>query len=185
MGQTSVKGGRPATEYWLTLESALFIVTKSETPKALALTKEMIRVFILAKQGLLGVQNDVSPSRDDRFDRIEQMLREQGRPILGPGVAKSCILDRLKQIALLEAHAIGRPDEKRRLRKIAENELRHRLGFSPQAFYSLPTVRLGEAVNVLDRMEWHVMQLAKISSRMVQLPLSFNAAANTTMKKGA
>ena len=37
--------GRPATEFWLTEEQALFIVAKSETPRAIEVTKGIIRVF--------------------------------------------------------------------------------------------------------------------------------------------
>lgn len=46
-------GGRPGTEYWLTEEEALFVTTHSETPKAVAMTKEVIRVFTLARRGKL------------------------------------------------------------------------------------------------------------------------------------
>jgi hypothetical protein len=41
-----------STEYWLTLEEALFVVTRMDTPKAVVMTKEMIRVFISARHGL-------------------------------------------------------------------------------------------------------------------------------------
>jgi hypothetical protein len=46
-------GGRPATEYWLTEAQALKVVAKSETAKADALLDEVIRVFVLARRGLL------------------------------------------------------------------------------------------------------------------------------------
>lgn len=46
-------GGRPGREYWLTEEQALFIVAKSETPKATAMLQVVIRVFMLARRGLL------------------------------------------------------------------------------------------------------------------------------------
>ncbi len=50
-GKTS--GGRPAREYWLTEAQALKVVAKSETAKADALLDEVIRVFMLAVDGLL------------------------------------------------------------------------------------------------------------------------------------
>jgi hypothetical protein len=39
------RGGRPSLEFWLTEEQALFIAVKSETPNAIAVTKQIIRVF--------------------------------------------------------------------------------------------------------------------------------------------
>lgn len=48
-------GGRPAEEIWLTEAQALKVVAKSETAKADALLDEVIRVFILARKGLLPV----------------------------------------------------------------------------------------------------------------------------------
>lgn len=44
---------QPATESWLTEEQALFIVAKSDTETATAVLKEIIRVFVLARKGLL------------------------------------------------------------------------------------------------------------------------------------
>lgn len=43
--QTTTKGGRPCTEYWLTETGALKVITKLETPQAHALVGEMIRVY--------------------------------------------------------------------------------------------------------------------------------------------
>ena len=40
-------------EYWLTEEEALFVVTRSRTTIATTLTKEMIRVFVAVRRGLL------------------------------------------------------------------------------------------------------------------------------------
>src|SRR5690606_18824762 len=40
-------------EYWLTEAQALKVVAKSETAKADALLDEVIRVFVLARRGLL------------------------------------------------------------------------------------------------------------------------------------
>lgn len=46
-------GGRPGKQRFYNEADALFLVTRSETPKAIALTKEMIRVYMLARRGLL------------------------------------------------------------------------------------------------------------------------------------
>lgn len=51
--QTSARGGRPGTEFWLSEAAALFIIAKSETAMAKMLLKEMIRVFMLARRGML------------------------------------------------------------------------------------------------------------------------------------
>lgn len=48
-GQTSPLGGRPATEYWLTQEQALFFAARSETPKGAAVLKALIEVFLQAQ----------------------------------------------------------------------------------------------------------------------------------------
>jgi hypothetical protein len=53
VGQTSAAGGRPSTEYWLTEAQALKISAKSETPKADAILDELIRVFLLLRDGAL------------------------------------------------------------------------------------------------------------------------------------
>lgn len=45
--------GRPATEYWLTEEAALLVVTRSETAIATALTREIISVFRAYYRGQL------------------------------------------------------------------------------------------------------------------------------------
>lgn len=55
VGQT---GGRPGRCFLLSEADALFVVAHSETPKAVALTREMIRVYILARRGLLTQQGE-------------------------------------------------------------------------------------------------------------------------------
>lgn len=46
-------GGRPGKQRFYTEADALFLVTRSEAAGAVALTREMIRVFMLARRGLL------------------------------------------------------------------------------------------------------------------------------------
>ena len=46
VAETSPRGGRPGAEYFLTEAEALFIATRSETPKSIAVTKTMIAVFV-------------------------------------------------------------------------------------------------------------------------------------------
>lgn len=45
------QGGRPAVERWLTQEQCCYLAVKSETPRAIALTKEIIAVFMKARRG--------------------------------------------------------------------------------------------------------------------------------------
>ncbi|HEX7117323.1 MAG TPA: hypothetical protein VF212_00950 [Longimicrobiales bacterium] len=44
-------GGRPATEFYLNQEQALFIITKSETPNAIALTVALVQRFMAYERG--------------------------------------------------------------------------------------------------------------------------------------
>lgn len=55
----SPRGEVRVVEFLLTEEDALFIATQSETKKAVAVTKTMIRVFALARRGLLPSQQPV------------------------------------------------------------------------------------------------------------------------------
>lgn len=64
--QTSRRGGRPRRAFWLTEEQALLVATQSETPKAWALTREIVRVFRQAIRGQIDV-----PAFDRRLDRLE------------------------------------------------------------------------------------------------------------------
>lgn len=51
MAKPSRKGGRPAEVFWLTEKQALFVIARSETPIAAAVTAEMVEVFHLARRG--------------------------------------------------------------------------------------------------------------------------------------
>lgn len=51
VGQTTEAGGRPSKEYWLTEAQALKVVAKSETAKADAILDELIRVFLMLRDG--------------------------------------------------------------------------------------------------------------------------------------
>lgn len=51
--QQNGERGRPATEYWLDEASALFVASQSGTDAAIAVTKEVIAVFIAARRGSL------------------------------------------------------------------------------------------------------------------------------------
>lgn len=158
VGQT---GGRPGTLYCLGEADALFLVTRSDTPKAIALTKEMIRVFMLARRGLM----PVSPSVDSavgaalalvpglvaqleayRADlgamrmEIGTLRGELATGVIGAEVAKAEILRPLARVAALYAT----PTRKvKAVRRSMENRLRAILGFvGPGSAWSMLPRRL-------------------------------------------
>lgn len=77
VGKTT--GGRPGKRYLLNESDALFVVTKSETPKANAVTKEVIRLFVSYRRGLLPGQQALSEvrMREIMVPLIEQALERQ------------------------------------------------------------------------------------------------------------
>lgn len=78
VGQTSEKGGRPSTEYWLTEEQALFIVAKSETPKAVEILRFVIDVFLKARRG--SPVPVAVPSRTTGAATLDDLLRQDPIP---------------------------------------------------------------------------------------------------------
>lgn len=71
--------GRPGTEFWLTEEQALFVCTKSETPKAVETTKLLIRVFVQARKGLLAPATSAAVLT---VDGIKLLARDIVEPVL-------------------------------------------------------------------------------------------------------
>ena len=61
VANTSEKGGKPGTTYYLGEFAALKVTTKSETDKADEITNEIIQVFIDAKNGKRPVQRATDP----------------------------------------------------------------------------------------------------------------------------
>ena len=96
VGQT---GGRPTVKYYLNEADALFVVTRSETPKAVALTKEMIRVYMAARRGLLPQQRaSVDPQA------VSALVADAVRQQLGVIVAELRSADR-PELAVLDRDA--------------------------------------------------------------------------------
>lgn len=56
MHAAGITGGRRATEFWLTEDEALFVAMRSDAEGAILLQREMVRVFMLARRGLLPQQ---------------------------------------------------------------------------------------------------------------------------------
>jgi hypothetical protein len=97
-------GGRPGMQRFYTEADALFLVTRSETPKAIALTKEMIGVYMLARRGLLA---PVAPREADpaalaivprlvhKLEAMEASAAQQGARIAELEHVNQCITARL------------------------------------------------------------------------------------------
>lgn len=171
------------TEFWLSEAAALFIVTRSETPNAIALTKEMIRVFMLARRGLLPQQQPaVDPhalmqlvdavaqiakvqsaivtrldAMERRMDGVEQRLAAASTDpggTIGPYVAKQLVGRRITALARSKASRDASRTY-RGHRASIENELRARLNWFGlgSQWRFLPTHRRGDMERELDRLE--------------------------------
>lgn len=53
-------GGRPAEEFWLTEEQALFVAARSETPRAVLILKAIIDVFMAARRDAENKKREVN-----------------------------------------------------------------------------------------------------------------------------
>lgn len=69
---------RHEDEMWFTEEDALWLVSQSKTPKAIALTKEMIRVYAMVRRHLLGEY--VGPLRE-ALSRKDALLVARDRDL--------------------------------------------------------------------------------------------------------
>ncbi len=94
---------------------------------------------------------------ESRLEAVESRPANISRPSLGTGGARIHVLDPLKEIARIEARAIGKEDAKSlsRTRKLADDTLRGRLGFprdGGQSWAMFPQARLGDLNCALLRM---------------------------------
>ena len=120
VAQTSKKGGRPSTEYWLTEEQALYVVAKSETKEAHEQLLFVLRVFRLARKGLLGNTSALfaefqrlrqeADEREARYNqRLEQLERKAGESKL---LANGCDLRDNKRVCERAKSLISAIDKK-------------------------------------------------------------------------
>lgn len=65
VGQIHEGAGRPATEYWLNKQQALFITTKSDASIAIEMTVELIRRFDAYERGAVQQSNDTMALLND------------------------------------------------------------------------------------------------------------------------
>lgn len=96
--------GRPATEFWLTEDEALFVAMRSDAEGAILLQREMIRVFMLARRGLL-------PQQSVELHQIFSQLAETNRSVLALAASMTNLSQALaantQRIEALEARASG------------------------------------------------------------------------------
>lgn len=104
VGQTSAKGGRPATVYWLNEKAALKVITKSETVLSDKITDEIIDVYTAARKG------ELKPRRQDEttlpFKQAEVITRSTLRlcKMLGTetGMAKAIAVEEVRRVTGLD-----------------------------------------------------------------------------------
>jgi len=170
--QNAGERGRPAIEYWLTEEQVMFLVTKSETPRAVDLTKEMIRIFLLVKNGNApAVATGVSESRVGEMiaaafgplaaaiSALANKLGLDSGPFIGEAAAQEHILRPLRQYAEMRAWSLDIPPEAKRqraaLRTCADKRLRKAVGFdlnARAAWKRLPQAKLALAIETVQSM---------------------------------
>ena len=164
------------TEYWLTEAQLLKVCARSETPIAEAVLDEMIRVYMLARRGLLPpsvsakalaaaegriavleaavareteVRSVLVASLRSEIDvRLSEIVGQQLAGVIGPEVAFERIV-KPTETALLDASSSARIRAK--LRRSVENRLRARLGFVEKGarWESLPRADLALAIRHL------------------------------------
>lgn len=70
VAQTSEHGGRPATAYYLTEEQCVYICAKSETPRAVAVTLEVVRAFVAMRRAAEKPTREIGADLKARMDLV-------------------------------------------------------------------------------------------------------------------
>ena len=124
-------GGRPGIARFYTEADALFLVTRSEAPQAVALTKEMIRVYMAARRGLLprpvaALPPEALAELGSLRAAVADLQRELASGVIGPDVALEKIVTPLRRIAALRgATRRDRKAERARYDRRLRNLLGH------------------------------------------------------------
>ena len=186
---------QPVTEFWLTEAQALKVVAKSETAKADAILDEVIAVFIAARRGLLPQAPPAGLTAEQLTEvlapllaRIASLEAQGGRPCLGNGGARIHVLDPLREVARIEARAVGRTDDKtlRAMRMAAEETLRDRLSYprkGGQSWAFFPQARLGELHCALARLLHDARKRAQIAAPQARQGSFSLVEASTSLGK--
>lgn len=172
-------GGRPGTEFWLSEAAALFIVTKSETKNAIALTKEMIRVFMLVRRGMIETQPSLELGELKLM--VIELRSELSRQALEGGMigesGARIVSERILELSQWQYMRSSAPSI-----KSAQTRIRQKLcrdvdwGGSGREWKLLPSNRFGEVLAVLKSMRNDLLAEAKlrlkaVPSNVVQLHL--------------
>lgn len=165
-------GGRPAQEYWLTEAQAIKVAARSDTEKADTLLDEVIRVFILARKGLLPPQAAPAAQALDLAAVVEmvrtvvgEMLPKMLAPAANDGVAGpeegKRMRGALMRVALIDAD--GDRAQARRRRTRLDNEIRAQLEFfgSCRSWDNLPSMKYGAFKVLVEAAEKRATEEAK------------------------
>lgn len=182
-------GGRPARRRFYNRADALFLVTRSEAPGAVALTKQMIRVFLAAMEGLLVPAGHLS-SRDEASLRAElaDARAHSLAGVVGKDRAAAAILGPIANVALLH------PKGKRAGLRWVNNKLRNAVGHNgaASAWELLPLADLAKTQRALAKLESDLAAQAKAarlacgttSTRPAMEQLAFAFALGLTLARG-
>lgn len=167
---------RDVTEFWLSEAAALFIVTKSETANAIALTKEMIRVFMLVRRGTMQPAIDVGALvAEMQAMRVElaatnarMAMWQMDSGVIGPDRAER-YLSRIRLIALAWV-AQGKALSTRAGGAAIRQHLAAILGFggTGKAWQRFPIYRVSElevALASLERDAQRVPEIRRLKAR--------------------
>lgn len=140
--------GRPGEGFRLNRADALFVVTKSNATNAKAMTKEMIRVFLAAMEGLLVPAGHLPAEEAARLRRELEEARTGGLAgVIGPVRAERDILAPLAKAAPLH------PKGKRAGLRWLNNKLRNAVGHNGEksAWRLLPAVALADVQREIEK----------------------------------
>lgn len=150
-------GGRPGKQRFYSEADALFLVTRSERPEAIALTKEMIAVYMLARRGLL------TPKSAPAFDEaaVARMIDEAFRARLaamppshdGPVLHnddRAVVLDPILTLAKRSAGGDATKRDVARMRGRIEHRVRDAVKWTSR-WCLLPRVQTGAVCAALAR----------------------------------
>lgn len=164
------QGGRPARRRFYSRADALFLVTRSEAPGAIELTKEMIRVFLAAMEGLLVPAGHLPAEDAARLRRELEDVRAGGLAgVIGPVRAERDILAPLAKAAPLH------PKGKRAGLRWLNNKLRNAVGHNGEksAWRLLPAVDLADAQRALEKAADDLAALRAAAAAAQQLTFVF------------
>lgn len=195
VGENRRGRGRPARQRFYTEADALFLVTRSEAPGAIALTKEMIDIYVLARRGLLapacngpdptvmlraavaeireGLRDELSAELKKGFAAVNaNVAKNTNGPVLNNKGARSQVLGPMMTIARLVAGADAPQRKVMSERGKVDRNVRKLLEWDAKWKY-FPTDRAGELLVTLDVLRDGARRLADRAAPAVQVVIPF------------